>query len=253
MNRFFQSLTLLLLCQILFVPDSHAQFRRRSSEPEQRFSVGVAPFSLMLPSGKVNLHGEWAYAEDKSVSVIVGIPRRTAAPRWLSEDIRIEGGGKTRTNEFRSFGMIVENRFYIGAEAPRGFYLAPYARYNRVWLTHTTENPESQGETKVVGAFGGFGFGASAGVQFRLGKQISLDATIAGVDLKWMRGSMTYSSTDPNNDVVEFRDKVQEAVEHIPLIGPKLSADIDGDKVRVRTPGLLLPAYRFNLTVNYLF
>lgn len=253
MNRSVWGIALLLLVQLSFSNPLHAQFRRRASSDGPRFSVGVAPFSLLLPSGKVNLHGEWAYADDKSVSVLVGIPRSSKAPNWLSEDIRVEGSGKVRTDEFHSFGMIVENRFYIGAEAPRGFYLAPYARYNRVRLTHTTENPESQGETKIVGAFGGFGIGAAAGLQFRLGSNVSLDATVAGVDLKWMRGSLTYASTDPNNDIVAFRDKVQDAVEHIPLIGSKLSADIEGDKVRVRTPGLPLPAYRFNLTVNYLF
>ncbi len=244
---------LILLALALLPFATHAQYNRRSSAPEHRFVVGVAPLSLLLPSGKANLHGEWAYAENKSISVLVGVPRKSKAPNWLSNDIAVDGSGRVITNDFHSFGLTVENRFYIGSNAPQGFYLAPYARYNRIWLTHTTDNPESAGETKIVGAYGGFGFGAAAGLQFRLGDNMTIDATFAGIDLKWMRGSMTYSSTDPNNDITEFRDKVQDAVEHIPIIGQKLSAKIDGDKVKVRSPGLPLPAYRFNLTVNYAF
>lgn len=249
------TIVIFALVSILFMLPfaAQAQYQRRSSAPEHRFVVGVAPFSLLLPSGKVNLHGEWAYADGKSISVLLGVPRSSKAPTLLANNITVEGAGRITTNDFHSFGLIVENRFYIGNNAPQGFYLAPYARYNRIWLTHTTANPESQGETKIVGAYGGFGFGAAAGLQFRLGQNMTVDATFAGVDLKWMRGTLTYSTTDPNNDIAKFRDKVQDAVEHIPIIGPKLSADIEGDKVKVHTPGLPLPAYRFNLTVNYAF
>jgi hypothetical protein len=42
-------------------------------------------------------------------------------------------------------------------------------------------------------------------------------------------------------------------VEDIPLIGDRLSAAVDGDRIRVNTPGFVLPAYRFNLSVNYVF
>ncbi len=243
----------LVLLQLAHPFTVQAQYSRRSSAPDQRFAVGVAPLSLLLPSGKINLHGEWAYADNKSVSVLVGIPRRSNAPHWLAEDISVDGAGKTTTNDYHSFGLVAENRFYIGSNAPHGFYLAPYARYNRIWITRTTENPESQGATKVTGAYGGFGVGAAAGLQFRLGENMTLDATFAGIDLKWMRGTLIYSTTDPNNDIAAFRDKVQDAVEHIPIIGAKLSAEIDGDRVKVHTPGLPLPAYRFNLTVNYAF
>lgn len=240
-----------LLFSSFFPAESFAQPRRRSSAPEQRFVVGLAPFSLLTRSGKVNLHGEWAYADNMSLSVLVGVPRRGKAPGWLARDIRVDDDGRTTTNTFHSFGLTVENRFYPGSRAPRGFYLAPYARYNRFWLTRITDNPENQGKTTTTGAIGGFGLGGSVGWQFRLGDNMTLDATFAGVDVKWMRGTLTYATTDP--DLEAFRDEVQAVVEDIPLIGSRLAAEIEGDQVKVRTPGLLLPAYRFNLTVNYAF
>lgn len=244
---------LLLLLWSAMAADVSAQSRRRSDGPEQRFVVGVAPFSLLTRSGKINVHGEWAYADNKSLSILLGVPRRSKAPGWLANDISLDNQGRTVTNDFYGFGAVVENRFYLGSEAPRGFYLAPYARYNRVWLTNTKTNPDNQGETTITGAVGGFGLGGSLGWQFRLGDQITLDATLAGVDFKWMRGKLTYSTTDPDNNIAQFRDEVQEVVEDIPFIGSRLSAEIEGDRVQVRTPGVPLPAYRFNLTVNYAF
>jgi hypothetical protein len=221
--------------------------------PEQTWSVGLAPFSVLLPSGKVNIRGEWAYAPNKSLSLLVGIPRSTKMPNLLENNFELTGEGKTVKNRYTSFGATLENRFYLGSRAPRGFYLAPYARYNHFSLARTTQNDENQYATTFKGAINGVGLGGAMGVQFRLGDHVTMDATIVGLDFKWMRGTLTYSTNDPANDVAQFREEVQAAVEDIPLIGHKLAAAIDGDQIKVHTPGAVLPGYRFNLSVNYVF
>lgn len=243
---------LLLLTLVCFSETSAFAQSRRDYAPDQSFIFGVAPISLLTRSGKFNVRGEWAYSENKSLSVLVGIPRRSQVPGWLAGDIEIDENGQTTANDFQSFGVIVENRFYLGSSALRGFYLAPYARYNRIWLTRTTLSPE-QGETRITGAVGGGGLGAAAGWQFRLSEHLTMDITFAGIDFKWFRGALTYSSTNPDNDIEAFRDKVAAAVGDIPIIGSRLTPEIEGDKVKVRTPGWVLPAYRFNLTVGYAF
>jgi len=222
-------------------------------EPEQKWSVGLAPLSLLLPSGKVNVRGEWAYASNKSLSLLVGIPRPTKMPNLLENNFDLTGEGKTVKNRYTSFGAVLENRFYLAGRAPRGFYLAPYARYNHFSLARTTENDKSNYATTFKGAINAVGLGGAMGVQFRLGDHVTMDATIVGIDFKWMRGTLTYSSDDPANDVAAFRDEVQKTVEDIPIIGSKLSAAIDGNKIKVNTPGVALPGYRFNLSVNYVF
>ncbi|MCB0527037.1 MAG: hypothetical protein KDC61_23310 [Saprospiraceae bacterium] len=240
----------LFLTSVLSAQQNRFRPAKKQSSSEQSFSVGLAPFSLLLPSGKVNLHGEWAYAPDKSLSLIVAVPRPTTVPGLVANNIDLSDNGEIVQNKFSSFGAILEQRFYLGQNAPRGFYLAPYARYNRFSVTRSVE---TDFETKITGAVGGFGLGVAAGVQFRIGDFLTLDATIAGVDLKWMRGTLKYSTDNPENDLAAFRDEVQETVGDIPIIGSKLSAQIDGNAVKVHTPGLLMPGYRFNLTVNYLF
>lgn len=229
---------------------------RRPAAPESNnsFLIGFAPISLITSSGKVNLRGEWVYADDKSLSVIVGIPRATRMLGFV-ENALVLDEDNTDENKYRSFGLIVENRFYLGSEAPNGFYLAPYARFNRFWLTRTTRDPETGYVTEFTGAVGGAGIGGSAGAQFRLGDHLTLDFTLAGIDFKWLSGTLKYRSNDPENDVVALRNKVADKLGEIPLIGPALAdrVKIDGDEIKVRTPGWLLPAYRTNITINYRF
>ncbi len=253
--KFQPALFALAFCIFGTTPISAQNNRSRSydDEPEQKWSVGLAPFSLLLPSGKINFRSEWAYASNKSLSLLVGIPRPTKMPNLLENNFDLNNEGKTIRNRYSSFGLVLENRFYLGSHAPLGFYLAPYVRYNHFSLARTTKAVDSQYATTFKGAVDGIGLGGAMGVQFRLGDHFTMDATLAGVDFKWMRGTLTYINDDPNNDAAAFRDEVQAAVGDIPFIGSKLTAAIDGNHIKVHTPGAILPGYRFNLAVNYVF
>jgi hypothetical protein len=248
--------TILFSLSILFALQASAQYGSRyradADEPQNRFTVGIAPASLLLRSGKINLRGEWAYADNKSLSLLVAVPRATKIPGFLLDDLDVTEGDNATKNRFTQFGAILENRFYLGQRAPAGFYLAPYLRYNRLGVTHT-ESIDNQYETRITGAVGGFGIGGAMGAQFRLGDHLTMDVTFLGLDAKWMRGSLTYASTDPENDLNAFRDEIQEAVEGIPIVGSQLAAEIEGNQVKVRAPLGVWPAYRFNLSVNYAF
>jgi hypothetical protein len=253
MTRTLAVALLSCLFSALVPSQSFAQYYDRSSGSDHHVVLGFAPISLIAPNGKVNVHGEWTYGDNKSISALVAVPMRSKMPNWLTNWVAVDQNGQTTTNNLYDFGIVVENRFYIGSDAPSGFYLAPYARYNRIWLRRTTVNSANQGETTITGALGGFGLGGALGWQFQIGDHFTIDATIVGLDAKWMGTTLYYSTTDPTNEIGAFRDKVQNAVKDIPLIGSSLAASIDGNQVKVHGPGLLLPAYRFNLTVNYVF
>ena len=237
-----------------------AQSRRGYGRPSQRsneppFVVGFAPISLLTRSGKFNVRGEWGYAPNKSLSVTVGVPRRSKLPDWMANDIEVDENGAVTTTDYRALSVIVENRFYFGEKekSPRGFYLAPYARYHRLWLTHATVQPEPVEEIRITGAVSGIGGGGAAGWQFGIGDHVTVDMTFIGIDFKWFRGAITYSNSNPDNDVEAFRAKVEDAVKDIPLVGKKLTPEVNGSEIKVRTPGWVLPGYRFNLTVGYNF
>lgn len=246
--------TFSVLLALLFIVQASAQYgsRRSSDDGEHTFTVGLAPMSLLLRSGKINVRGEWAYADNKSLSLLVAVPRPTKIPGLLLNDLDATDNGSTTKNRFTQFGLTLENRFYLGHQAPRGLYLAPYLRYNRFGITHT-KSIDNQYETKIKGVVGGMGIGGAVGAQFRLGDNMTLDITFVGLDLKWMSGTLTYTTNDPENDIAQFRDDIQNTVEDIPFIGKNLAANIEGDAVKVKAPLGVWPGYRFNLTVNYAF
>lgn len=250
----FKQIFAALFCAVLFTQSGYSQ--RYSYDygdaPEQRFAVGIAPISLLTGFGKFNVRGEWAYASNKSLSLLVNIPRGTKIPSYIAEDVDVVSGESVK-NRFTNFGATLENRFYIGREEPRGFYLAPYVRYNRFTVSREIEKTSNGSITTIAGSLGGVGLGGAAGVQFRMGQHMTMDITFVGLDLKWMRGTFRYKTNDPENDIASFRDQVQASLKDIPVIGSQLAAAIDGDQVKVHTPGFAAPGYRFNMTVNYVF
>jgi Protein of unknown function (DUF3575). len=77
-------------------------------------------------------------------------------------------GVKFRDTEFRGFGITAEFRFYLlKAEAIRGFYVAPFFRYQDFKLEDVSTN--SKGEITPIG--GGF----TIGKQWVFKERISLD------------------------------------------------------------------------------
>ena len=246
-SAFLLTLVFCCLCSV----EVFSQKRMPAVKP--KFALGIAPFSVLFASGKANLRGEWAYAPKKSLSLLLGIPRPTPAPAFVADKLDLNDATTATTNRFTSFGAILEHRFYLGENALRGFYLAPYGRFNNFSVDRTTINADNQYKTSVKGTIGGLGLGAAAGVQMRLGDFITLDATLVGLDMKWLRGSVTYATDNPENNLAAFREQVQKTVGDIPFVGSKLSANIEDNAVKVRAPGLPMPAYRFNLSLNFVF
>lgn len=234
-----------------------AQAQRRTNynntyDDYKQFAVGIAPISLLTRFGKFNVRGEWAYANNKSLSLLASIPLTTRVPNVVADNVDVSEG-TTINNEFTNLNFVLENRFYIGRDKPRGFYLAPYARYTRYDLSRNLEKASNNSTTTIRGTLGGVGIGGSAGVQFNMGPYMTMDITFAAVDVKWMRGTLRYKTNDPENDISMFRDQVQEVINDIPIIGNNLAAVIDGDEVKARVGGIVVPGYRFNMTVNFAF
>jgi hypothetical protein len=222
---------------------------------EQIRIVGLAPLSLLTRTGRIHVRGEYAYRPNKSVSVMVGIPVKTTAPGWLNDALIFKDEeGKVVENNYKSFVFNAGHRFYFGGKKPAGgFYLEPYLRYNRFTMTHSATNTAETGATIVTARIGGMGIGGAMGAQWRIGEHVSLDFTFAGADVRFLSGKLSYQSTDPTNDIVAFKAKVQDTVDDIPIIGNQLAAQLDGDKVQVRVPGLAVPGFRCNLTVGVAF
>jgi hypothetical protein len=90
----------------------------------------------------------------------------------LIQDMRIGG-----------FAITPEFRYYVGKGYGKGFYLAPYVRYQKFTIESsylfTDENNEMQA-IDFKGDYNNFGIGLMIGSQFKLAKNITLDWWIIG-------------------------------------------------------------------------
>lgn len=109
------------------------------------------------------------------------------------------------------FALTPEYRFYFGQEAGRGFYIAPFARYENFGIKSSvgivTTNETYQANFK--GTFSNVGVGLLIGSQFVLSDHFTLDWFIAGPYVGKM--TMKLSARDfevADADFTEFEDAV---------------------------------------------
>lgn len=122
---------------------------------------------------------------------------------------------------FDGFGLTPEFRYYLleSVAAPKGFYVAPYLRYQRFRLTYDDPNDDRYDGTGTFSAFGG---GVLVGGQWTFGDRISVDAFIGPA----------ISSFNFKADIAQLNNQLE-------------------DRLRLPIPGAVSP--RFGLTVGVAF
>ncbi|MES2734410.1 MAG: DUF3575 domain-containing protein [Bacteroidota bacterium] len=84
---------------------------------------------------------------------------------------------KIAHTKFQGFGLTPEFRYYFVAldKAPKGFYVAPFVRYQRFTLTY--DDPESN-QYDGTAVFRAMGAGANVGGQWIFGESFTLNAFV---------------------------------------------------------------------------
>lgn len=102
-------------------------------------------------------------------------------------------GGSLGDVDYSGYGITPEWRFYPGGEAPQGFFLAPYLRYQN-WSIKSTVEGETYDQAEATST--SIGGGVVLGGQWIFGDLITLDV--------W--GGPGYNSYDISYDVGEEGD-----------------------------------------------
>lgn len=139
----------LLLCSVMFVSSqAHAQ------APVRENIVKINPLSLFL----LTFNGSYERVVSNSASVQLGL---------------FYTGFSIAGTSFSGLGLTPEVRFYLSGskDAPEGFHVSPFLRYQSYTLSTTVENEKASAN---ISSFGG---GVVAGYQWLLGSsdRVSLD------------------------------------------------------------------------------
>ena len=118
---------------------------------QKQNAIKIIPLALAMSN--VSISYERFFTEKASFQIQGGY--------WL--------GGTIGSAKFNGFSATPEVRFYVSdSESPKGFYLAPFARYE-AWNGY---DKEATSEKVTVSRIGG---GAVAGYQFLMGKTVTMD------------------------------------------------------------------------------
>lgn len=153
-----------------------------------------------------------------------------------------------------------EIRFYLGKQdGPRGFYIAPYARYSNSKVTvknfeftfEETLNGSTFEETRTVelnGDITGITGGLMIGAQWRLGRSVYLDWWIIGGSFGTSNGLINALTKLDKEEQDGLREELENL--EIPILDYTISVDGNGAKLNFNGPfaslrGGLLIGFKF--------
>jgi len=273
---------LLLLSLIYFIPrDMQAQ--------KNNIKLNLTNSVL----GDFRLGYEYALNEKQTLQLNAGmmIPRKLP---WdiVDESVIEEYDAEVKIlKKISGFSFSAEYRFYVAGkkDAPYGFYVAPFAKYNSYTLKLTQyfeymitpseydslTPTQQQSATYIpsysmwnVEAIGTFkdnfnqiGGGVMLGWQWQLGSNITMDLNLLGIGVESDATSLELTADDADIDYrkwgADIEGKVDEYMNGNDMVdrflGDKVNVYVDEDKVRVEAGRLFLPAARFSLSIGFAF
>jgi hypothetical protein len=229
---------------------SSASFAQNTeSSTETALGKNLVKINLLsLPLKNFHVQYERAVAKKISVGLGLRLMPKGSLPfsNAISKAIDDEDLSKQIENFSTSnFAITPEVRFYLGKEALKGFYLAPFARYSRytaavpynfeVEFTDGTNTLTREENIPLSGSVNTFTAGLMIGSQFKLSKLISLDWWILGPQYGGAKGSIAGQKTLSPDEQDALRDQLQD-LEDLPLVKTTYTVDGNGAKVDFKGP-----------------
>jgi len=207
---------------------------------------------LALPFRNISLQYERLIA--RKISLAVGVrmipkgsfPMLNAFESYIDDPETFE---ELQNIRISNQAITLEPRFYFGQhDGPRGFYIAPYARYSSYGLgfsqfEYTVEWQDETGgyqeETNTIaldGRIGGITGGILFGSQWRIGRWVYLDWWILGPAYGSATGRLAGSSPTPLEPRAQaaLRDELESL--EIPMVDTEAHVDGKGAKLEMKGP-----------------
>jgi hypothetical protein len=179
-------------------------------------------------------------------------------PRSFFE--RIESAGTNNNIRFddgtlSGFSFGGEFRYYVKGEAPEGFYVSPYLRFNnnkfKISGTYDNSNNINVDAAAEVGLFTA-SIGGGIGYQWLLADKVTLNWNIVGIGIGRSRISGSFTATD-NGTFSDYIADVENYIDLIPLL-PNINVLSDNlSRTVTLADSFWVPTVRANLSVGFMF
>lgn len=160
--------------------------------------------------------------------------------------------------KFSKFTFTPEYRFYISKKgAPKGYYIATFARYTNMTMTNRyafTPNSGIQHYMDVEGYFKGYGAGAMFGIQWLLGKNVTIDWWVVGPFIGVQDSKFTGHDAN-TSDPLSAQDQIdlEEDIENIDIPLWEFQAEVTGNDAVVDIKGPFYGARFMGLCLGFRF
>lgn len=206
-----------------------------------------------------SLQYERVLTRKTSVALGVSIMPKTGLPfaKTLKDQFESNGDAARAIDETQLSNMAItpEFRFYLGRKpAPAGFYLAPFARWNRLKFDQFYRFTTSDGTKHVAnikGTIDNIGGGLLLGAQWHLSKTLTLDWWIAGPIVGSTKGTLI--GTDPINIQPGDRQKIKDDIEGTDLPGLDVKAVVEQNKITADLSGGYYGLRAFGFALGFKF
>jgi len=242
-----------MMVAVLLVAVSHHQMYAQQAQQKAAYDdydQNIAKMNVLaLPFRNFSLQYERVVARKISVSLGVGIipggklPMLSAFESYIDDEATMEQLQGVRLNN-QTFTL--EPRFYLGKhDGPRGFYIAPYARYSTYGLSFDefeyTVELEHEGhyieETRTIpldGHIRGFTGGLQFGAQWRIGRWVYLDWWILGGAYGTAKGKLTATAALSAEEQSALREELADL--EIPMVDTDVDVDGNGARLNMKGP-----------------
>jgi len=194
---------------------------------------------LGFTSGSISLQYERRLTPKTSVVVGMNImPERDIPYFNFVEDIVKDKGAIDLLKDVKmtAFSLTPEVRFYLGKEGMRGFYVAPFLRYDRFSVSLPVDYIyQNRLETVTInGNVDGFSAGLSFGAQWKLSERLYLDCTFVGMSYGFASGELGGKRPLNAEEQAEVRKALDEA--EIKKIDYTYNVHEQGVDVKIKGP-----------------
>lgn len=210
----------------------------QSASTEDRENI-VKLNLLGFTSGSIALQYERLIAPKTSVAVGMNIMPERSIPYFnYVRDIVEDKGAIDLLKDVRmkAFSLTLEARFYLGKQGLRGFYVAPFLRYDRFKVTLPVDYIYQNRIERVTinGNVDGFSAGLSLGAQWRLSERFYLDCTFVGLSYGFASGELSGKRPLNAEEQAEVRKALDEA--EIKKIDYTYTVHDQGVDVKIKGP-----------------
>lgn len=216
--------------------------------------------ALDLIYGNFGVSGERIINNRISVQLGINYMPSRGIP-FLKDTVTQQGVGGTVDMKISSFSLTPEVRIYTGSGYGKGFYIAPYLKYQQYGAKNISVqfqgNDNVEREVILDGKINTYSGGVLLGYQWLVGrnKNIVIDYSILGFHAGIMSGNIhgLYAKGEMTpNQQAEVKSEIEKTLDGVPVINIKREVTVDSKNanVKIQSPWAFP---RMGLSIGYRF